>query len=1394
MFSRLITFLLIFCCCALNAQQLASRFERFSLEQGLSQSVVNAILQDSQGFLWFGTGDGLNRFDGYHFKVFRHDPKNPYSISDNYVTTLHEDNQGQIWVGTRGRGLNRFDPKQQRFEHFIHNPLKADSLSHNSIRSFAQDKNGTIWIGTYGGGLNRYDKNQRRFIHYRNDKEDPNSLSDDKVLAIQNDPRGYLWLATSHGLNLFDIEKGQFKHYYHEPDNPASISANEIPSMLLDGDSLWLGTNQGLTRLNTQTGQVNIYKNRLNEPNSLSHNYINSVYKSRDGAIWLGTAGGGLNQLHLSNNTFTRHTFHGAQPHSISNDQVISIYQDRQGILWLGTFGGGVNKLDRSIEKFGHIKGHMNNSSSLSHDVVIALLQTNNDTLWVGTEHGLNRIDSKTGQFEHVFHDPNNPDSISSNRIWSLIEDQQKNLWVGTYGGGISRYNVQTKKAQRFMHDPANPKSLSDNRIRWMIQDSQGILWIASEGGGLNRLDPKGHDFDHFKRNPNNNNSLSSDNVFVVFEDAQKRLWIGTEGGLDLYNQKTKQFYAYRHDPRIPTSISYDFISTILQDPDGSLWVGTYGGGFNHFNPQTGRFTRYRESDGLGNDTINGLLQDRDGILWLSTNKGLTRFDPAAKSFTNFDVSDGLQSNEFNLGAYFINSRGELLFGGINGFNRFYPGAISLNSATTKTALTGLYLHNKAVPVSLAQKRPFSIAQAINHLPDLILNHKQNQMSFEFSALDYHQSAKLQYAYKLAGWDENWIYTNSENRRATYTNIPQGQYNLQIKASNADGIWSEQPTQLNITIKPAPWLTWQSLTLYLITFITSLYGLFRYRTRVIVERSLELEQRVRQRTETINQLMLQKDQMFANISHEFKTPLTLILNPLEALLQKSKDDQEPLSMIKRNAQRLLRMIEQLLELSKLDAGHIDKITHYSVNDVLNMLTQSFAPLLQQKQLTLNCDKFDDVTVPSPINALEIILSNLISNAIKYTNDHGQIGLLITTQTNAVTIQVKDNGIGISQTELEQVFNRFSRANENHGENIPGAGIGLALVKELVSRLNGQIDVTSELGQGSCFTLTLPTSKVEASQIENVNALSHTSALEIATIKNQPALAQTSPISENTNSEQLSVLLIDDNTDMLTLLVDTLSEQYHCLTAQDGTQGIALAESHLPDLIITDVMMPGISGHEVVKRIKQRSLTSHIPVIMLTAKGDIQSRLQAWTNNADDYLNKPFDATELVLRINNLLSLRKMLRQRYQQEFNNQPSTQFSQSTIAANDQDETNEFMAQIAGLDDANAKFIEKLTEMLQKHYKDESLNVAILAHLLGMSARNLGRKTKSILDLTPVEALRNFRLNKAAKLLCDGIPASQVSFDVGFSSHSYFTRCFKLYFNVTPSNYYESSMQQVN
>jgi len=1062
------------------------QFTHLSLKDGLSQATVFCMLQDSRGFMWFGTEDGLNQYDGYKFTVYRHNPKDINSLSNNWINALYEDKQGILWIGTEGGGLNRLDYETQTFKRYLHQPDNPHSLSHDTVLSIYEDSQAIMWIGTDEGGLNQFDRQSGQFIRYQHDPKNPHSLSHNKVWRIYEDSQATLWVGTYQGLNRFDRQTQQFRHYVHEPNNPYSLSHNTVLSLYEDRQGvLWIGTEGGgLNRFDRQQGRFKHYQHDPQDETSLSQNVVWAIYQDRGGELWIGTHGG-LNRFNRQQQTFTRYLPDATNPYSLSHNAVWSIYEDNTEVLWISTLGG-LNRFDRKGKKFKHYhRDPQQPQNSLSNNNVRAIYQDSRGILWIGTYGGgLNRFNRQTGQVIHYLNDPDDPTSLSHNNVRVIFEDSQKLLWVGTYGGGLNRFDVNTGQFYHYYQQSDNPKTLSDNNIKTIYEDTQGNLWIGTFAGGLNRFHPAEERFSRYLHDPDDPYSISSNDVQVIYEDSHGSLWIGTHDGLNRFDRSRELFFRYFHEPQSRKTLSNNSILSIYETEAGILWLGSYSG-LNRLDTLTETFSYYTEADGLANEVIYGILEDDQGFLWLSTNKGLSKFNPKTETFRNYDMSDGLQSDEFNLGAYFKNINGELFFGGINGFNVFNPGQVKDNPYIPPVFITDFQIFNQSVAVG-----PQSILKRhINVTQDITLSYQHSVFSFEFAALDYTHPERNQYAYQLVGFDKTWNDVDSQRRFVTYTNLDPGHYHFKVKGSNNDGVWNEQGTKVHLLITPPWWETWWAYSLYVIAVLAIIWEYLRRQRQKLVESeriNLFLEEKVIERTQELNekntaliQLNQEKNEFLGIAAHDLKNPLSAIKGLSEEIQEYVNEmPQEELvelaKMIQTSAEKMFQLITNLLDVNAIEAGKMNlNLRTLDMLPIVHTLVDNYRSRAQVKNIQIQLHySAPAYWVIADDNTLQQILDNLISNAIKYSWPNKQVTVHLQQEQAQIHCAVADQGPGLSVDDQKKLFGKFNRLTPRPTAGEHSTGLGLFIVKKLIEAMHGQVRCQSELGQGSTFIVTL----------------------------------------------------------------------------------------------------------------------------------------------------------------------------------------------------------------------------------------------------------------------------------------------------------------------------------
>jgi diguanylate cyclase (GGDEF)-like protein len=808
------------------------------------------MVQDHNGFLWLGTQDGLNRYDGDGFTTFKHDDEIPESLANNFVWALHVDRNGTLWIGTEGGGLDRWNPADDSFTHYRHVPSDGSSLVDDEIRALDEDQDGAIWIGT-GGGLSRFSPESGLFKHFIHDENDSNSISENRIRAVLADRVGRIWIGTFEGgLNRKDPASDIFTRYNHNPEDENSLSSDKIKTIREDAHgNIWIGTyDGGLNRLEPKSGRVTRFRADPNHRNTIGHDRVRALFTDSTGTLWVGTDDG-LSRLLDGANRFETYRHDPADPNSLSSDRILSIYQDRAGLLWVATQAGLTHR-NTAMETFSHGKQDPDAESTLSSNIITGFSEGKHNTVWVGTYGGgLSGLNLETGDYTHLKHDDKDGGSLGDDRVMSLYNDSRGNLWVGTMASGLSIRYAGSKNFIHLRHNPEDPASLSADGVTAITEDGDGTIWIGTYRGGLNRLLEDGRSFSHYRHDESSPTSLSSDQVMSLHADPEGTIWVGTkDGGLNRLDPKTGLFSHYTNDPEDPSSLGSDTVWTIYEDSERTLWLGTQGGGLNRWSfadrsAGNETFYRYTVENGLADDLIYGVLEDRSGNLWLSSNQGLSRFNIKTEVISNFDTTHGLQSPEFNFGAYFQNEAGVMFFGGNNGFNYFHPDDVRKNDHVPPVVLTGILKMNEKV----------ILEQPTWDLDELVVDYWDHMVSFDFAALDFSAPEKNRYAYRLEGFDADWIDLGTL-RRATYTNLDPGEYTLHVRASNNDGLWNEAGITLPIRVLPPPWKTWWAYSLYATALLLLLIGFVRIQARKLrreEENSRQLELSVRERTEEL---------------------------------------------------------------------------------------------------------------------------------------------------------------------------------------------------------------------------------------------------------------------------------------------------------------------------------------------------------------------------------------------------------------------------------------------------------------------------------------------------------------------------------------------------------------
>ncbi len=1089
--------------CLLFSQNKNLKFEHIETDAGLSQSNVLTILQDSRGFMWFGTRDGLNKYDGYKFTVYKNDPKNKNSIGGNHVPAIIESANGDLWIATWGGGLNRYDRNKNIFTCYKHDDKNINTVSANFITSLTEDHLGNLWIGTESGGLDMLDEKKGTFTHYKYSSSDSTSISDDFVRTVYQDKEQKLWIGTIHGgLNLFDPAKKSFTRFQHSEQLSTSLAYNDVYAVFEDSkQQIWIGTNGGGLDLFDRKSNVFIHhKNDVNNSKSLSSNNVYTINEDEQKNIWVGTENGGLCIFDPSTGDFTSYVSDDIDRTSLSNNSIYSIYKDAKGNIWIGTFSGGISLINKD-NQFPHYR-HTTSPLSLSNNNVLCFYEDSKKNMWVGTDGGgLNLFNPVSGTFTHYVHS-NNSNSICGNYVLNVTEDAHQNLWIGTWGDGITLYNKEKNLYTHFQNDPDDAASLSCNNAWQIYQDKDSTIWVATYGGGLEKFNSATNSFTHFRYDVNEKNSISSDKVYSILDDGKGHLWIGTDGGgLNMFDKKTSVFTHYIHDDKDKNSIAGSSVGSIYQDSNGTLWIATTAG-LSMLQSGNTVFKNYTTEDGLPSNAVFGILEDDLHNLWISSNRGISYFNPVTKRFKNYSMVDGLQGNEFKENAFLKTSSGAFYFGGNNGFNIFYPEKILINTFDPPLVLTALRISNKDVPVSSdVIKSP--LEKDITETKSITLPYNVSEIEFEFASLNYTSNEKKKYAYMLEGLDTNWNEASTKHS-ATYTHLDPGTYTFKVKEVNNAGHWSSKILKVQLIITPPFWLTWWFKLIAIVLIVGSSIAFYKIRTNAIHAQKDLLETQVEQRTaelrllsaeeqkarieaETARQEAEQANQaksiFLATMSHEIRTPMNGVIGMSSLLAETKLSDQQRdyTNTITTCGESLLNVINDILDFSKIESGNME-LEKEDFN--LRICIEDVLDIFGTKASALGLDlvyKIDD-NVPLQIVGddlrLRQIITNLVSNAMKFTQK-GEVFVgvhLVSKDDNNICLrfEVRDTGIGIPKEKLDRLFKAFSQVDSSTTRKYGGTGLGLAISEKLVGLMNGNFSVESEEGVGSTFSFTLQT--------------------------------------------------------------------------------------------------------------------------------------------------------------------------------------------------------------------------------------------------------------------------------------------------------------------------------
>ncbi len=1316
-------FITIFC----QAQSVEEHyyFKNLSIRNGLSQNTVNAILQDRKGFMWLGTKDGLNRYDGLSFRKFKHDAANPRSIGNSFITSLYEDFNGNIWVGTDA-GVYIYYPEKEAFEEFDCQSLEKTRIE-RSVSMIAGDKQGRVWIAVEAQGMFCYDTRQKLLRNY------PLSEISSNIKCFTFDSGGTLWLGFYGDGLYYSKDNLATVHPYGSPEDGKREFEGGVITKIVQGNynCLYIGSvKEGVSELNLTSGQV---RNLLAIDESGESIFCRDLLPYSDNELWIGTESG-IYIYNLRTAQFIHLRASLYDSYSLSDNAIYALYKDREEGLWIGSYFGGVDYYPRQYTYFAKYYPK-NIANSLHGKRVREFCRADDGTLWIGTEDGgLNHFNPKTKEFH--FFEP----SAGFTNIHGLCMDGS-HLWVGTFSKGLRVIDTRTGVVLRTYTEGHTPHSLNDNSIFSICRTSAGEIYLGTLFGLL-RYNRTQDSFDCIPE-------LNGKFVYDIKEDSYGNLWLATyANGAYCYDVSARRWKNYVFDAEDERSLPYDKVLSVFEDSYRQIWLTTQGGGFCLFHPDTETFTRYGLKDGLPNDVVYQIVEDDDRFLWLTTNNGLVRFDPKTMEMKVFSTANGLPTNQFNYRSGFKDEAGNIYLGSINGFVAFDPRTFAENRQVPAVAITDFLLFNKEVSVGETDS---PLKSSITFSDKVVLTADQNSFSFRIAALSYQAPRMNKLMYKLEGFDEGWL-TIGESPLVTYSNLGYGDYVFKVKASNSDGVWNEQETSLHLSILPPFYLSGWAYCFYVLFFMGCLVcAIFYFKRRNYRKQHRQMEMLEQEKEREVYHA---KIDFFTNVAHEIRTPLTLIKGPLENIILKKEVDsetKEDLYIMKQNTERLLNLTNQLLDFRKTETrGFRLNFTECDVVAVLRETYFRFTSLAKQKGLDFILELPQECFM-ADVNqeALTKIISNLLNNGVKYASTYLRISL--ETDEKVFHIRTFNDGEMIPDTMKEEIFKPFVRLDKED-EVTTGTGIGLALSRSLAELHQGSLMM--EKGEEvNCFCLTLPVNQDSTITLsaENVSQVE----------ENSCGWEQEET---DTKEKKPMILVVEDNPDMLAFIRKQLTTEYSVLTAMNGIEALAVLDNHYVNLVVSDVMMPQMDGFELCKTIKSDLSYSHIPVVLLTAKTNIQSKIEGLELGADAYIEKPFSVEYLLANISSLIHNREKLRQT------------FAKSPFVA----------ANTMALTKADEEFIWKLNDIIQANLHNPEFSMEDMADALKMSRSSFYRKIKGVLDLSPNEYLRLERLKQVAQLLKEGKSrVNEICYTVGFNSPSYFSKCFLKQFGVLPKDF---------
>lgn len=1318
----------------------AWQYRYFDVNDGLSSSNITSITQDREGFLWVATEDGLNRFDGNSFVVYRNIPGDSASLINNHVMKIYEDSKGRFWVATL-MGLCLYDRMTDRFIPYKVPDYKGNTES-MQFYNLLEDRYGHIWVCISGNGVVRIDADKNEYLSFNTLNS---GICSDHINVLYEDRHGNLWFGSGReGLSIYNPENGTFRTFRHHPEDRNGLSSDEISSISEDREgNVWIGT---------WVGGIDIYS--FTEKSFHRFRYeprkITCLQRDSRQNIWIGTMGNGFDIYSTTEKEIIESNIHSASVDLSSKVQ--AVFEDKQGNMWIGLFQKGIFMIPRNKGFFSNYTFNpFSEKPTIGDGAVQPVLLDSTGELWVGVDgKGVYRLDSLYNIVAHYGMDSNS--ILFKNVVLCMCEDSKGNIWLGTFFDGAIRYNRETNRFDKKLVKGSPPYGLLSSQINNIMEDPGGKLWFSTNGGGINIYDPESGTFEYILRDElkDNPNQLIDNYCTTTCVDQQGVFWIGTFRGLCSYDKALDKFTYYSlKNGNLPNNIVF----YLKADSKGNVWVGTQNG-LACIRADREQARMYSIREGLPNSLILGIEEDRNGYIWLVTSYGLSMYNPADDTFTNYTTSDGLYTNEFKKNAITKSKNGEFIIGSMDGFTFFNPAAPqNVREEPLSLMVNNLYIFNERIGIN-DPENPI-LDKAVNYSDRITFTHAQNSFSVEFSTIEFLSPDKVNYEVMMEGFDQQW--RSVKNKMVTYTNLSPGDYTLTIRA------WMdnrEKPLvrRLHITVLPPFWATTWAKMIYAVLALIIGYLTYRYIHERISSKRKE-------------QLMQAKLQFFTDISHEIRTPLTLILSPLSKLINKNTDIAltQTYNLMYKNGIRLLQLVNQVMDLRAVEFGKKSLcVEETNITIFVRDLTNSFNNLAEEKNLTYTfTSEPEEITGYIDTDIITKVLFNLISNAFKYTEE-GYVSVSIATnEKKQLVISVSDSGRGISPEQEQLIFERFYMVNAGSAERKQSAGIGLHLTSKLIRLHHGKIQLESKPDAGSLFSVTIPYRYEDYSKKDFAESKSGLSQLEEFP---HPEAGHEKKNHTKSSGHRHTLLVVEDNADIRTLIVSEMSTKYHVLEATDGKEGLRVAIEKRPDLIISDVVMPEMDGIEFCTKIRHNEATMHIPFIMLTARSSVEQQIEGLEHGADAYIAKPFNLNYLQAKVKRLIS-----------------SREHPYQSSGAGAVDKTPDHIV----TETHDDKLMKKLNDLIEEHLDDSDLSVDVLSWKVGLSRTHLNRKMKELTGESPASYIRQLRLRKSVQLLKQhNLTVSEIAFAVGFSSPSYFTQAFRDYYGVTPKEYVHNGL----